>query len=151
TLYKLFSRDLNDLVQRYVYARLLPEPGFARWVFGQRAPLGERLRGRLFSPGPRTNPTPDPNPPSTPPERRLFEIKKVLAQVNALLADGRRSLGGGDRLTIADVAFAAAAAPLVLPEEFGGVIANIQHVPADYRKDVFDIRATAAGQFLLRV
>ena len=150
-LYTLFSRDLNDLVQKYMCGRLLPAPKLARAVFNQRAPLGERLRWRLFYPMLRNKLSAELNLPANTAEERLFEIKKIFARVDALLADGRRYLGGGKKLTIADIAFAAAAAPLILPEEFGGVVARVQQVPDDYRKDVFDLRATAAGQFVLRV
>jgi cytochrome P450 len=40
---------------------------------------------------------------------------------------------------------------VILPEEFGGVVPRIQQVPDDYRQDVLDLRATAAGQFVLRL
>ncbi len=150
-LYKLFTRDLNDLVQKYMYAQLLPAPKLARSVFNQRAPLGEKLRWRLFYPILRNKLSKDLNLSFNTAAERLFEIKKIFAQVDALLADGRRYLGGGDKITIADIAFAAVAAPMILPEEFGGVIAHIQQVPDDYRKDVIDLRTTAAGQFILRV
>ncbi len=150
-LYGLFTRELSDLVQKYMYARLLPVPKLARSVFNQRAPLGERLRWRLFYPFLRDQLSKDLNLSFNTAEGRLFEIKKIFAQVDALLADGRRYLGGGDKLTIADIAFASVAAPMILPVEFGGIIAQIQQVPEAYRKDIIDLRTTAAGQFLLRV
>jgi cytochrome P450 len=150
-LYTLFSRDLNDVVQRYMLSRLLPEPALARAVFGRRAPLGERLGWRFFYRSLRDKLSALLNLPANTAEERVFEIRKVFGRVGALLADGRRYLGGGDRLTIADVAFAAAAAPVILPEEFGGVCPRVQDVPDAYRQDVFDLRATAAGQYVLRV
>jgi cytochrome P450 len=85
------------------------------------------------------------------PNDYLELIKVIFNRVNDLLADGRRYLAGGDQLTLADVAFAAAAAPMILPEEFGGVVPKIQEIPDDYRKDVIELRKSAAGQFVLRV
>ncbi len=150
-LYKLFARQLDELVQKYVYARLLPAPELARAVFTRRAPLGEKARWHLFYRGLRKKLSAAMNLSFNTVEERLFEIKKIFAQVDALLADGRRYLGGGKTLTLADVAFAAAAAPMILPEEFGGVVADVQQVPDEYRKDVIALRATPAGQFVLRV
>jgi cytochrome P450/glutathione S-transferase len=176
TLYNHFTRDLSDLVRKYMFARLMPAPKLARSVFNQRAPMGEKLRWRLFygilsyQLAKELNISFNTaierlvawlakqrifkaglNLSLNTPEERLFEIKKIFAQVDALLADGRRYLGGTDKITIADIAFAAVAAPMILPEEFGGVIPQIEQVPEIYRRDIFDLRATAAGQFLLRV
>jgi cytochrome P450 len=150
-LYKLFARQLDDLAQKYMLARLLPVPKLAREVFGTRSPFGERLRWRLFYRHMRRNLSDALNLGFNTVGERLFEIKKIFAQVEALLADGRRYLGGGKTLSLADVAFAACAAPLLLPPEFGGVTPSIQEVPDEYRADVIELRATVAGQFALRV
>jgi len=53
-----------------------------------------------------------------PPGERLAYIKKIFEKVDGMLSDGRKYLTG-DRLTIADIAFSAVAAPLLLPCEFG--------------------------------
>jgi cytochrome P450/glutathione S-transferase len=150
-LFKLFTRDLRDVVQTYMFGRLLPAPKLARSVFNRRAPLGERLLWRLFYPVLRHKLAREQNLSFHTAEERLVQVRKLFARVDDLLSDGRRYLGGGDRLTIADVAFAAVAAPVILPEEFGGVGPKLQQVPDDYRRDVLDLRATAAGQFVLRL
>jgi cytochrome P450/glutathione S-transferase len=149
-LYTLFSRDLNDVVQKYLLSRLLPEPRLARAVFGRRAPAGDRARWMVFYPFLRGRLAALLNLPANTAAERFDQIKKVFGRAGALLGDGRRYLGG-DRLTLADVAFAAAAAPMILPEECGGVCPRVQDIPDDYRKDVFALRETAAGQFVLRV
>jgi cytochrome P450/glutathione S-transferase len=149
-LYTLFSRDLNDVVQKYLLSRLLPDPRLARAVFGRRAPIGDRARWRVFYPFLRGRLSALLHLPGNTPAERFDEIQKVFGRVGQLLRDGRRYLGG-DRLTLADVAFAAAAAPMILPEEFGGVCPRVQDVPDDYRRDVFALRETTAGQFVLRV
>jgi len=145
TLYKLFARQLDELVQKYIYARLLPAPKLARAVFTRRAPFGERLRWHLFYRGLRKKLSAAMNLSFNTVEERLFEIKKIFARVDALLADGRRYLGGGKTLSLADVAFVAAAAPMILPGEFGGVVADMQQIPDEYRKDILNLRATSAG------
>jgi len=83
-----------------------------------------------------------------PPGERLAYIKKIFEKVDGMLSDGRKYLTG-DRLTIADIAFSAVAAPLLLPCEFGGAMAVIQAVPAEMRREVEELRATPAGQFVL--
>ncbi|HEX3150755.1 MAG TPA: cytochrome P450 [Gemmataceae bacterium] len=150
-LFKLFARDLCDLVQKYMIDQLLSAPKMARAVFGRNAPFGERLQWRLFFPFLRSTLRKRLRLAQNTPDERLIEIKKIFAQVDAWLADGRRYLAGGNTLSIADVAFAAVAAPMILPEEFGGVVPKIQQVPDDYRQAVIALRQTAAGQFVLRV
>jgi cytochrome P450/glutathione S-transferase len=150
-LYTLFSRDLNDVVQKYLLSRLLPEPALARAVFGRRAPLGDRARWRVFYPFLHGRLSALLNLPAYTAAELFDEIKKAFGRVGALLSDGRRYLVGGDRLTLADVAFTAVAAPMILPEEFGGVCPRVEDIPDDYRRDVFALRETAAGQFVLRV
>ena len=50
---------------------------------------------------------------------------------------------------MADIAFAAVAAPLILPEEFGGVMPGMQQLPDELAKVVVELRKTRAGQFIL--
>ena len=77
-------------------------------------------------------------------------IKTIFKQVDDLLSDGRKYLTG-DKLTLADIAFASVSAPLIVPDEFGGVIAEIDDTPDELRNAINELRATAAGQFVLRL
>jgi len=75
-------------------------------------------------------------------------IEKTLGEVSARLADGRKYLVG-DRLTAADVTFAALAAPCILPPEYGTKMPDVARIPEGMRRDVDAFRATPAGAHAL--
>jgi glutathione S-transferase len=77
-------------------------------------------------------------------------VDEVFARIGARLADGRRYLAG-DRFTAADLTFAALAAPVLAPAEYGGPLPPRTTWPADFANYVDAMRATPAGRFALRV
>ena len=149
-LYSLFMGRLDELVQKYMLGRLLDDPASLRAVFRQRAPFLEHLQYTLFLPIIRRILFAQLHLAANTCEERWIEIQKIFAQVSEQLSKGTRYLCG-DRITIADIAFASVGAPVILPEEFGGVIAQFKQISPAYRKDVTELRKTAAGQFILRV
>jgi cytochrome P450/glutathione S-transferase len=80
----------------------------------------------------------------------LTRCKATFDLVEARLADGRPYLTG-DRLTRADVAFAACAAPLLLSEAYGGTLPRLEELPAAMQKEVLFFREHPAGHFALRL
>ncbi|MEA2148207.1 MAG: glutathione S-transferase [Solirubrobacteraceae bacterium] len=70
--------------------------------------------------------------------------------VAGLLADGRRHLAGG-RFTAADLAFAALAAPCVVPPVYGTPLPQPEDMHAEMAAAVERWRAHPAGQFALRM
>src|SRR6185437_15322293 len=86
---------------------------------------------------------------STPGERLAY-IKTIFKQVEDLLSDGRKYLTG-EKITLADIAFASVSAPLIVPYEFGGVVPPINETPPELRKTINELRTTIAGQFVLRL
>lgn len=83
-------------------------------------------------------------------QQSLDQIRTVFAQVDARLADGRKYLLG-DQLTLSDLAFAVAAAPIVLPPTYGGPIPSFDEMPAEIQAAVKEMSAHPAGQFALRI
>lgn len=97
-------------------------------------------------------------------ERAIAQIRQSFAALGDRLADGR-PYWLGDRLTAADLTFAALAAPLVQPPEHPlaavlgtGISLAEQYRPVatEAREDqppgpVQDLRATPAGQYVLRL
>ena len=86
----------------------------------------------------------------------LTATKQVFAEVDALLADGRRYLMGGDAITFVDITFASLAALALLPDGYGGDAVSLRTPPLDelslgWRSEVEALRATAAGQFVQRL
>jgi glutathione S-transferase len=80
----------------------------------------------------------------------LERAREVIRAVDARLSDGRRYLVG-DRFSLSDMAFAVAAAPLVLPDEYGGPLPSLAEMPPAMKDAIAEMRAHAAGQFALRI
>jgi glutathione S-transferase len=77
-------------------------------------------------------------------------IDEIFGRVGAALADGRRYLVG-DRLTAADLTFAALAVPVLVPEQLASVLPAREQVPAAVTELIGHYRATPAGAFALRL
>lgn len=77
-------------------------------------------------------------------------IQDVLSAVDARLADGRRYLCG-DALSISDIVFAVAAAPVVWPPEYGGAVPTLEQTPPQLRAFIEECRARPSGAHALRV
>ncbi len=83
-------------------------------------------------------------------QESLDEAKKIFDKVDARLATGAQYLVG-DRLTLSDLAFAVAAAPVVLPAAFGGPIPSYEQMPSPIQDAVNELRPRPAGAFALRI
>jgi glutathione S-transferase len=82
--------------------------------------------------------------------RSRERAQAVFREVAGRLSDGRPFLTG-QRFTAADLTFAALAAPLVLPPEYGWPMPPLESLPAPLQSEVRHFRDTVAGQFVLRV
>lgn len=80
----------------------------------------------------------------------LALIHTILDEVGARLAGGAAYLVG-DRLSLADLAFATAAAPVVRPENDGSAAPSYDELPAEMQAVVTEFRAHPAGQFVQRI
>jgi glutathione S-transferase len=111
-----FDLELAPHIRRFVYFHLLPRRADTLRLFGVETPRVEHTAVRALFPLMRGA------------MKRFMRIdepraiesrdrtRRVFEEVGGLLADGRAYLTG-DRFTSADIAFAALAAPLVLPAE----------------------------------
>ena len=149
-LYNLFIGEYDENVKKYVYSELLKNPSMARNLFTKGVSFNEKLTYRVNYSTISGALLKELNLENNKPEERVAFIRKIFTQVNGLLADGRKYLTGST-LTMADIAFAAVSSPLILPEEFGGVVAQINDLPEELRKVVLELRETAAGQFVLGI
>lgn len=75
-------------------------------------------------------------------------IAQCFDSVADRLSDGRPFLCG-DRFTAADISFAAMAAPILLPAEYGIRLPLPEGAPASAQADIARFRAHRAGQFAL--
>ena len=80
----------------------------------------------------------------------LSAIRSVLDRVDARLADGRRYLNG-NHLSLSDMAFAVAAAPVAWPENYGGAVPALHQTPPAMQSVIAETRARPAGAFALRI
>jgi glutathione S-transferase len=136
-----FDRQLGPATRRWAYAQLLPRREAAtllvrdvpRWQ-QIMLPVARPFAAAMLRRG--LNITPDGV------ARSLKKIDATFEMVGERLRDGRRFLVG-DSLTIADITFAALAAPVLAPDD-----ATRAMLPA---AEVDTWRATPAGQFALRM
>jgi len=87
------------------------------------------------------------------PERSLASrdrTREVFDQVGRRIADGRPFLLG-DRFGVADLTFAALAAPLVVPPEHPKFKVDPETVPAALRAEQQALSASPAGEFVRRI
>ncbi|HWH92777.1 MAG TPA: glutathione S-transferase family protein [Baekduia sp.] len=75
-------------------------------------------------------------------------FRAIFAQVDARLADGRRYLVG-DGFSIADLTFAALAAPLIAPPHYGVPLPSVDRLPPGMVDVVREHRETRAGRHAL--
>ncbi|MDB5247379.1 MAG: cytochrome [Segetibacter sp.] len=147
-LYNLFTNEFEDHVNKYVYSQLLAHPPIARRLFTKGVPINEKLTYSIKYASISGALSKEYQLNESKPGECIAFIRKIFEHVNERLSDGRKYLAGS-ALTMADIAFASVAAPLILPEEFGGVVPRIQQLPEEYRKLVIELRETRAGQFIL--
>jgi glutathione S-transferase len=80
----------------------------------------------------------------------LQGIREVFEIVDRRLADDRPYLAG-DRLSAADLTFAALAAPVLQPREHPVLVAKIEELPIDMASVIRELQATVAGNHALRL
>jgi glutathione S-transferase len=83
-------------------------------------------------------------------ERSRQKIDEAFANAGALLGDGRRFLVG-DRFSVADLTFAALAAPVLLPPQYGAPMPPITAFTPEARERIEVWKRSPPGQFALRI
>ena len=83
-------------------------------------------------------------------QEALTLIHTIMDEVDVRLAGGAAYLVG-DRLSMADLAFATAGAPVVMPEKDGTAAPSYGELPPEMRAVVDEFRAHPAGRFVQRI
>lgn len=147
-LYYQFTDDFfAGMVEKYMYNMLISSKRLAGKVLKQGIQSSEGGFFGLRFPGIRKMLTRDYELRENNTDECIAEIRRVFGKVDQIFADGRKYLTGNE-FTLADLAFAAIAAPLILPEEYGGALPRINEVPNANRAHITELRATRAGQFV---
>jgi glutathione S-transferase len=144
----LFDRRLGPATRRLAYFYVLDDAVELRRLVEARIPAAERAIFRLGQAGivaflrwglridaERTR-------------KSEARVNEVFDEVDARLARGGRYLVG-DRLTAADLTFAALAAPVLLPPEYGWPLPAADQGPPEWRALLEHFRSRAAGRFAL--
>lgn len=145
-----FDRELGPATRRWAYHQLMPRKDLDHLLV-KHVPAWQRATFKLSRPVAvamlRRNLKID----DAGAERSRVKIDDTFARVATLLRDGRRYLVG-NRFTVADLTFAALAAPVVLPPEHPiGIPATIDDVTGDAKDQMMHWRASIAGQYALRL
>ncbi len=83
-------------------------------------------------------------------DRSLERVRTVFSTVAELLGDGRTFLIG-ESFSAADLTFAALAAPVLLPRNYGSPLPSLEQVPAEMLAQIEEFRTTPAGVFAMRI
>jgi glutathione S-transferase len=148
----LFDEKLGPASRRVVYSYVLRDratalefiratpfvPRAELALFGSAYPLVRGVMARLL----------DLTPSRV--ARSLDRARALFDQVASRLADGQRYLAG-ERFSAADLTFASLAAPLVAPREYGVPLPDLDAMPPDAAATIAAMRATPAGDFVLRM
>ncbi len=149
-LYELFTTTFNDSVQRYRYAELFRSKKNALTLLKKNVPFSDRLKYDFGYGGYKKKISRKLGLDNKDAVVFLVEVKKIFNQVDELLGDGRKYLVG-NRFSAADLAFAAIAAPVLLPVEYGGAQTKFNEISEEFRQEIIALRATPAGQFVLKM
>jgi glutathione S-transferase len=128
-------RGHRDVAGRY---GLTGVPAWERRIFPVFYPVMTRLVDRVL----------DVDAETSAESERL--VRDLWDEFGGRLADGRRHLVG-DTFTAADLTFAALAAPIVLPPEYGVPLPRVDELPAHMASVVRELSAAPAGQYALRM
>jgi glutathione S-transferase len=145
-----FDADLGPEGRRWMYFHVLPlkdlgvaynctgVPAWERRAFPVALSVMSGYIRHLFAIGPTTG------------DDGRAAVQRTFDAVAARLDDGRPYLCG-DAFTAADLAFAALAAPVVMPREYGVPLPAVEELPPDMAAAVRAFRAHPAGAFACRL
>lgn len=147
---RYFDRELGPHVRRWVYFHLLACRDLLNRLSSTGVPPAERfltsavmsVTRPLIRGGYRIEPEAA--------QRSLQRVREVFQAVGERLANSERYLVA-DEVSVADITFAALAAPMLLPQRYGGSMPSQDEIPDAMRSECLSLRATRAGAFGLEI
>jgi glutathione S-transferase len=149
-LEELFDSELGPATRRWGYCWLLDHPPAFRAMFDGGGPRAERVAFRAAEPLIKRAMRQAFKVSERAKGRSLERIQSIFAQVDARLSGGKKFLVG-DRFTAADLTLASLAAPALGPEGNRAQTPPRHILPAEMLKQIDALRATLAGQHVLRL
>ncbi|MEK7302329.1 MAG: glutathione S-transferase C-terminal domain-containing protein [Pseudomonadota bacterium] len=154
--WKNFNISLGAAVVTWAYANLLPYKEIMIRPLSLGCPWYECLFVKYFYSIPKNFLWDSLKLSKASADEAFTVIEKHFSEVDRMLSDGRKYLFG-DKLTLADMAFAVSGAPLVLPANYGGdqskqgAIPTFGQFPKELQEIINSKRQTPAGKFILRL
>lgn len=145
-----FDEGLGPHTRRLTYHYVLDDGPRVRQLFADGAPAFERAGAAVMWPLIRRVMRSSMHIDAAGAERSRERIEESFAFVADRLSDGRPYLCG-DAFTAADLAFAALAAPVLLPQRYGVRLPPVDTLPPPFAELVKRWRDTPAGRFALRM
>jgi glutathione S-transferase len=146
----MFDRRLGPATRRLAYFHVIGDVGQLRRLVEPRIPRAERMLFRMGRPGLTAFLRWGLRIDEKGAKKSEQRISAVFSEVESRLARGGRYLVGG-RFTAADLTFAALAAPVVLPPEYGWPLPSAEDVSQELRHLLAQFRSRPAGTFALRL
>jgi len=145
-----FDEHFGPHLRRTIYFHLLPLPALCMPMWTQGVPRHERLLTPLLYRPLRALMRSSMRIDAAGAKRSFDQAMRVVDEVNALLADGRKYLAG-DRFGAADISFAALAAIAAGPPEYPVPLPGPEKLPAEAAALIRKFRDTPAAEFCLRL
>ncbi len=149
-LEELFDSELGPCTRRWGYYHVINDKQHMRVAWTRNVPAIEKaLFPIIFSPVRSVlQKRLDINSDSV--AKAYENIGSIFERVSELLSDGRKYLVG-DKLSAADITFAALAAPVIVPPKHPMRDSNLENLPSKMLSEIKEFRATPAGAFVLRL
>jgi glutathione S-transferase len=149
-LEELFDDKLGPHTRRLAYYHLLPQRKLVMETVLFGVSRTERVLFKTFFPMIRFLMRKGMNITEESANRSLERIRAVFREVEGYLADGRGYLVGG-QFTAADLTFAAMAAPVLLPRNYGSPLPSLEDLPSALLPLIEEMRSSPAGEFGLKI
>ncbi len=145
-----FDADLGTSVRQWAYAFLINEPKLLRQVWAARVPFWQACLVPIIVPKAQKLIRKMYRITDNAAEQSLQQIDAIFCDVEHQLSDGRDFLVA-NQFSAADIAFAALAAPILLPSKCQATMPTIDQIPAPMRLIVEQYRARPAGLYAMNV
>jgi glutathione S-transferase len=147
--WQLYNGPLSAGTAIFAYYHLLPERKLMTRIFAAPTSWPERLIMPVFYPAMRAMLAARLKLSPAAAEVAHGQIMSAFAETDTRVADGRLYLNG-ERMTLGDIALAAAAAPLLLPKGYDTPMPTLEQMPAAMRTLNSELRGRPTAAFVER-
>ncbi|MEO1374037.1 MAG: glutathione S-transferase family protein [Cyanobacteria bacterium J06635_10] len=149
-LEELFDEKLAPAIRQWGYFYVMNNSNLMQEKWCQNVPIVEKLLFPLVFPPMRSITNKKYNINAESAGQAYEEIKSIFEKVSRLLAGDRKYLVG-DKISVADIAFASLAAPILSPEQHPTKSSKSQELPSKMLSVIKEFRKTPAGTFVLNL